>query len=150
MKQYTYNKSESGTTIFEVIVVLSLVSILSTVALLKSSAFVNQSEASAESLVVYLKSMRNLAMSRTQAVIIYPQSSTVIARKSANSCSDENPVPESFVFKLPKNINLRTTDWSICFTSRGLTNASQTFTLSSSTEGLKTIEISLGGSVRML
>ena len=141
---------ERAFTLLEVIVTMSLVGLLCALVPLRLSALYNRGQGSAEAVVSYLRSTRALAMARTETLIISPTSSTELGRLRATSCSDPAPVSENFTFKLPHGVRLADTSWSVCFTSRGLSNASQTFAVVDSSGTPRTIEIALGGGLRIL
>lgn len=141
---------QNGFTIIELVVVLSMFSIILGMAIVNLSELVNPVENGAASIMAFMKEARARALSTTSAYTVYPTSTRRVITEYGDTCSDASPVADgSLVIDLPSNVFLSDTTWSVCFDSRGFPDANVTVPVVDIYEGTRTVEIFLGGAVRV-
>ncbi len=142
-------KTESGFTLLEMMAVVAIFTVMSGIAIINLKEFSRPSENGAAQLLGFLKQARARALSTTSAYFVQPSTTTRIITKYGVNCSDASPVTDStLVMNLPTGATLGATNWVICFTSRGLSDSNTTVDVNDA-QGSKTIEVLLGGGVRI-
>ena len=140
---------ESGVTIFELLAVLFIISLISAT-VVSNIKEINRPLTNATFEVThFLRLVRARAISQTQYIKVSPTSAFAIASTAGTSCALATSPISDLTLNLPKDTNLVSTSWSICFTPRGLTEASKTFQIRNEDSLTKTVEIALGGGVRI-
>ena len=143
-------KQETGFTVVELLVVFALVSIMSGLAVMNLNALSNSSENAAASLVGLLKQARARAISTTSAYFVVPASTNSIITQSGVNCSDPAPVEDTTLnLVFPAGASLGATTWSVCFTSRGLSDSNTEIVVNDIHSSTRTVEVLLGGSVQL-
>lgn len=146
----SYPKLERGFTVTEMLVVLGLVGVLSAIAVINLNALSSPAENGAAELLGFFKQARARAIATTSAYFITPSSGTEISTSSGVNCSDPSPVPDSTLeLVLPTGASLPDTSWTVCFTSRGLSDGNIAVVVNDIHGGARTVEILLGGSIRI-
>lgn len=97
----------------------------------------------------FMRLARSRAISQTISIRIEPASSTELIAFSAESCDDDMDLIENFDLTLPEGAVLADTDWEVCFTQRGLSDTNLLFVLQNQKGKERSIEIALGGGVRI-
>jgi len=99
----------------------------------------------------YLREARLKAMATTSAYRVQPVDERTLEARVASNCSsvdwEVGPVPE---LRLPRDVNLSDTDWSICFSSRGIASVNVVVTLAHDELGETQVEVMLGGATRVI
>lgn len=146
-------KNEHGFTILELLTVLALTGLLSSIAAFNLKALENPLENSTTELIAFMKQAKVRAISTTSAYKVEPTSSGYIQASYSNRCSDddsERTVDNAVYMDFPSRAYLDKTDWSICFGPRGLPDTNIQITIKDSDNKYRTIEIFLGGGVRQI
>ena len=139
-----------GYSVIELLTVLGLIAVLSAIAVMNLKEFDDPLQNAIHQLTGFLKQVRAEAISSTSAYTILPSGSARLITKKGKLCSDPSPVFDTrVVLDLPTGAHLADTEWTLCFDSRGLPDANLEIDLSDAAAGLKTIEIMLGGAVRI-
>ena len=139
-----------GFSLLELVVALGLSAALMGISILNFRNLDDQSENGALLLASFFKQIRARAISTTSAYIIEPESETrVVAYYGVNCSSSDLETEGSFALELPTGSELSSTEWSVCFTSRGLTSSSDEIEIVNLNGGSQTIEVYLGGAVRV-
>ena len=141
----TRRSRELGYTMFELLIVLVLTSILAATAIANLKKTDHPLADSALSVDYLFHLARTKAIASTKVIQIAPSSSTSLAASSSDSCSGTMiPIP-SMAVELREGCTLPDTSWSVCFNQRGLADASVAFQILDSQENHKTIRVALGG-----
>lgn len=102
----------------------------------------------------FLRQVRAKAMATTSAYRIGFTSNQNAFTEYANSCTASSwTQDDSIKFQLPAEVQLSAPDWqslTICFNARGLVDAGKTLTLQDNRGTSKSLELMLGGGVRLL
>lgn len=142
---------QRGFSLLELLVTLGLFMIVSWTTLSNMKALTSPLQDASAQLVSYLKQVRARALSTTFAYTLYPISTTQVgARYGVNCASTTTSSDASLTLKLPAGARLAETDWTVCFTTRGLTDQNVTLQLTDGSSQERDIEVLLGGSVRTL
>ena len=138
-----------GFSVLELLVVLIIFGILSA-SVMSNVKEINRPLTNASFEVThYLRLARSKAISQTTYIKVAPLSAFKLAAYSGSTCATSTTPISELVLILPDNTNLLATDWSICFSPRGLAPTSTTFTISDEHDATRVVEIALGGGVRM-
>lgn len=142
----------AGFTLLEMLVVMMLTGILSYIGVYNLKEMASPIEDATTSTVSFLKIVRARALATTSAYTVYPVTSTRLGARTSARCDD--PVGETTIDSLlqltfPAGAQLLETAWTVCFTARGLAATDQTFQLRDIASQTRTVEVLLGGSVRI-
>jgi prepilin-type N-terminal cleavage/methylation domain-containing protein len=145
-----FRKPESGFTLAEMLTVMMLAAIISGIALVNFRDFDNPLENGAAQLSSFIKQVRAEAIRSTSAYIITPTSTSRLETSFAATCTTPDPEPDTRItLDLPEGASLVDTNWDFCFNSRGLPDANIEILLSDVGGANRTVEVLLGGSVRV-
>lgn len=164
MKQGSNNRSavlgtarahllQAGFTLYEMLVVMLLTSIMSYIGIYNLKEMTSPIQDATTSTVSFLKIVRARALATTSAYTVYPVSEDRIAARFSNRCDDDPElatVDSSLQLSFPAGADLLSTEWSVCFTARGLVASDLTFGIRDVAGLTRQIEVLLGGSVRIL
>jgi prepilin-type N-terminal cleavage/methylation domain-containing protein len=145
-------KNCQGFTIVELLLVTAIAGILMGMGVLTLQSMNSPLHNGSAQLLGFFKQARAKAMATTAAYWVQPSSPTKIMTKFANNCSVDPATATAdpqLVLDLPKGVNLTNTSWSLCFSSRGLAASSLTVTLQDVKNKSKSIEVFLGGAMRI-
>lgn len=97
-----------------------------------------------------LRQARSIAMATTSAYRIKPTDDRHLVAEKGPSCgTDQWVVDDDLKLELPRGVSLTNVGWSVCFSSRGTSNASIAIPLSHSERGLGEIRVMRGGTARI-
>lgn len=144
--------SQSGFTLLELMVALSLSGILMGIAAANVRAYNCSSKNAVSMIQGFVKLVRAKGISRTAAYKIYPDpGGKKILTSFANTCSDSIfTVDNNLTLDMPEQTKLLIPTWTTCLNSRGLANANVIISFSTKDAGTKQLEIMLGGGTREL
>ncbi len=140
---------EAGYTLAEMLVVMALIGILAGTAVSNLKELNDPLADASFTVTHYLRLVRARGISQTLFIQVAPTSSTIIAASSSDSCSGTMTAIDDLEVNLPRGASMSDTSWTACFTPRGLSEDNITFDLSDSDGQSKTVEIALGGGVRI-
>ena len=143
-------QTERGFTFLELIVTMGLAMVCSTTAVMNLKELNDPLRNGSAELVSFIKQVRGRAISTTSAFTIVPVSSTQFKAQFASKCSDVDVEDDDrLVLNLPTGAYITDTDWALCFNARGLPDGTLEVTVRDQDTDYKTIEVFLGGGVRM-
>lgn len=129
--------------------VMVLFGILASVGVSNISILENPLASASANLTHHFRLVRSRAISQTRSIKVTPSSTTTLAAESAANCNETTFTPVTdLALDLGDEVHFGTTDWSACFTQRGLANEYVTFTVIGSGH-TKTVQIALGGGVKI-
>lgn len=141
---------EYGYTMIEIIVVLALISIVLAFAIVDLKAFRAPASTGAAELQGFMKKVRARALASTSSYTIRPTSGTHVRATYGTSCSAPTQTADpTLVLDLPTGSNFQATTWSVCYSSRGLSDTSADIIVQDSALS-RTVQVVLGGGVRIL
>ena len=148
----SFRNWDLGASLLELLTAVALFVILSEVVVSNIKQLHNPLADAGFEVSHFLRLARARAISQTLAIEVWPASATQLTSTSRSSCTDETdsdaPV-EDLVLDLPDGTSFSDTDWSVCFTQRGLAYEHTTFELQGGRGNSKTVEVALGGGVRI-
>lgn len=142
--------NERGVSLLESLIVLLAIAILISIGV-RTDIRSLQSPLITESsnLASFFKHARSKAVSTTSAVLVKPIGySSVKAIKGMTCDSIDQNAKGDFKIVLAPEVAMTDTDWSTCFTSRGLATENVVITMTDNKK-TKTIEVMLGGGSRI-
>lgn len=145
-------RSELGYTLIQMLTTLGLLSILSLIAVSNVKSLRNPLANASFEISHFLRLVRSRAISQTLAITVTATSPTHITTASAASCYDEETTTDqvsNLQLDLPNGAQLSNTEWSVCFSQRGMANEHVIFDLESEGGRTRTIEVALGGGVKV-
>ncbi len=146
-------KSESGFSGVELLVVMAVMGIVLGMAASNLRVIANPAQHGASEVMGYLKHARARAVSTTSAYTVRPLSTNTLQALTGINCAsaDSEPDPGMPALTLPAGAYLGETDWSVCFSSRGLPTTNLEVSVhDSNNHGLGVgVEVYYGGAVRI-
>ena len=143
--------NQKGFSIIETLVVVFLASLFLSMGYLDFSKFINPEEISATGIASFLREMRSRSIAETRAYTIYPVNNKTISVKYSSKCSDTTKTPLGNTYlRLENGASFLSTTWSICYNSRGLSSNSTSIIINSTKGGVERVEVSIGGSIKIL
>ncbi len=144
-------RGETGIAVVDLITAFLVVSVMAGTAISQFRSINDSSEFAADGIVAYLREARAKALTGTIAYTVSATSTTQIRAQYSALCSTATKTTDtSLSMKLPNGTTMGSSNWSVCFDSRGFANGSVQVTLSDSLGRTSTIEVVLGGGVRKL
>ncbi|MCI5064794.1 GspH/FimT family pseudopilin [bacterium] len=141
--------TEAGFTLTEMIATVGLVTILSTIAISNFKELENPVVDASYQVSRFIRLARSRAISQTIAIVIQPDSTTELVAFSSDDCNGTLTSLGDLSMTLPDGALLSDTEWSTCFTQRGLSDTNVTFQIQDVDGKSRTIEIALGGGVQV-
>lgn len=139
-----------GFTLFELLIVLAVFGVLIGMAALNLRPLNSPLQTGTSQIMGFFKQARAKAIATTSAYKVEPASATRLITKYASSCSALTMTTDTdLTLDLPAGVSLTATDWSVCFNSRGVADGNITVTLTDSKAKTRTVEVFLGGGVRI-
>jgi prepilin-type N-terminal cleavage/methylation domain-containing protein len=146
----TQGSSERGFTVFELITVMAIATILSSVAIMNLRDFDDPLVNGSAQFVSFLKQTRAEALRSTSAYIIRPSSANSLVTERGVTCLDEDAVDDPRVrLTLSPGATFSDVEWEFCFNSRGMPDSNIEIQLQDAGGAVRTVEVLLGGSVRI-
>ena len=142
-------RSSRGFTLVEMVVALCMIGVLMMFVGFNFKAIENEAQNGASELIGFLKKSRAKALTSTASYTITPVSSTLIRTTYSTSCSGAQTNDPSLSLELPTGAHLESTVWSVCYSSRGLSDSSVNIVISDDYRS-KTVQVVLGGGARIL
>ncbi|MBX7138177.1 MAG: GspH/FimT family pseudopilin [Oligoflexia bacterium] len=144
------SNSQSGFSVIELIVTLGMSSVLTGMAIMNLKDLDDPLKNGAEQMTSFMRVVRARAISSTRAYTVFPVSNGQLAARYADTCSNGATTPDtSMTLEFPTGARLTDTAWDICFNSRGLPDGNLAVELRDSDGEYKTVEVFLGGGVRV-
>lgn len=136
---------ERGFSILELLCAMCLMAIITAISVYGLKAMDNPLADAAFSVHKYLDLVRSEAIGRTSAIVISPASSTSITATQGPSCTSATTAANDLRLNLPNGAHLTDTSWSICFTQRGLTDATAIISITDALGAHRLVRVALGG-----
>jgi Tfp pilus assembly protein FimT len=140
---------ERGFTLLELLVFVILTGILIGTAGYAFRELSNPVNDASSDLVGLFKKIRAKSLATTRAYTIRPTSPRTVESTFGSTCSSGAQTNDtSLDYSLPSGAVLRDTNWSICYSSRGLSNSSAEIVVQDG-YSYNTVQVVLGGGVRI-
>ena len=99
----------------------------------------------------FFRQTRRQAMATTSAYRAVPLGRTKMTAQTASSCSDTDwDVDPTLTMDLPDDVEMTSSVWTVCFSSRGISASNEIVTLTHPDAGQKQVEVLIGGTTRIL
>lgn len=142
-------RAESGYTILEMVFTMAIAAILSGLMVGGYRELNDPLQNGANQIISQLKHARVKAISNTTVYRVEPDGANQLHFYNGNSCDDADTLENALTINLPAGVTLGNTEWELCFNQRGLANQSLEIEILEESR-LKTIEVLVGGSVRIM
>ena len=143
-------RSEKAFTVVELVVTLGLISILAGMALMNLKELDDPLKNGSAELTSFFKQVRSRAISTTSAYTVSASSSTLLVTEFGNTCSDvDTTEDDTLTLQLPTGSSLVDTGWTLCFNGRGLPDGNLQVDMNDADGDTRTVEVYLGGGVRV-
>lgn len=151
MKKGLIIRAEGGTTLLELLVTFCISGLLLSIGVSNMLILSDSLEDSAAQFSGFLKRTRAKAMSTTSAYLVQPTSYTTSITSYGISCDDTSGfvTDDRLRQELAEEVQFVDPSWSICFSPRGLTTTSPTIYLRGSDARLRSVQVYLGGAIRL-
>ncbi len=140
---------EQGFSLLELIVAIAISTFLLGTAALHYRDLLNPSQSGAAALGAFFKEARARAVSTTSAYRVQPANPTQVIVYSGSNCSSTPTQDTRLILDLPQYVSLTDISWSTCFQPRGLATDNITATLIDDKGDTHSVEVFLGGAVRI-
>ena len=142
---------QSGMTLTEVLVVVTLIAVALGVSLVRIDQAAPPLQTAGELVEGMLQHTRARAMAKTTPHRLRPISSTTLVVESGASCSVGPWILEpDLQLELQDGVTVSDTSWDVCFVSRGTSTQYRVITLDHYEDGSRQLEVLLGGAVQWL
>jgi type IV fimbrial biogenesis protein FimT len=139
----------SGFTLLEVLMVLSITTVLMGIAVFNFRALENPADNGAALVAGYLRKARAKAMASTSAYTISPSTSTILVATSGTTCNATTQTSDPEMnLELPSGATFAAVGWSLCYGSRGIANNSVDIQVSDASTS-RVVQAVLGGGVKI-
>lgn len=141
---------DSGFTIVEMIVSLGIASIITAIAVMNLNELTNPALNAASEVSGFMKKARARALATTSAYTVTASGPDRLVSTFGDTCASVNQtVDDTMSIDLSSGASLDSQAWSICFSSRGFPSQNLVIGISDIYEGSSSVEILLGGSIRI-
>lgn len=142
-------RADSGYSLLEVLIVVALSGVLLGSAVLNTRVMRDVSKDAASGIEEMIKKSRSKALATTKAYTVRPSSTGRLISTYGDSCTSTVQTSDAELsFTLPTGASLLSTSWSVCYSSRGLSQSSVNIQVYDGTR-TKTVQVVLGGGVRI-
>lgn len=145
---YISRLCESGYTILELVVTLTLASVLMGIAVVNLREMANPAQSSAAAVSSFFKEARARAISTTSAYTVTPENTRRLVAGSSVACGEATTPDDALILNLSDEVDLTTLGWSVCFSARGFPDRDTTINLVDNYDETNSIDIFLGGAIR--
>ncbi len=143
-------RCDSAFSLIEVMATLCVVAVIMGIGFTYIRDFENRSQTGALEASRFLKQVRVRAMASTLAYTVIPATTSRLTVSTAANCHEvPSAGDDSLILNLPERVILDSISWSICFNSRGLPDDNMTFSLTDDKDITQTVEVMLGGGIRV-
>lgn len=151
MKKGLIIGAEGGATLLELLVTFCISGFLLSMGVSNMVILSDQLEDSASQFAGFLKRTRAKAMSTTSAYLVQPGSYHTVNTSYGISCDDTSGfvTDNRLRQELEEEVQFIDTSWSVCFSPRGLTTSSPTIYLRGPDSRLRSVQVYLGGAIRL-
>lgn len=140
-----------GFSVLEVIVTTSIMAILMGMAVSNLRLTEQTAIDSADELMSFVKSVRSKAIATTSAYRVYAVDASNVFTQYGTDCDNATTYNDSlYKLTLPDGGKMFNTTWSVCFSPRGIADATATIPVRDNKGTYRTVEILLGGAVRII
>jgi len=141
----------SGITMVEVLVVVTIIGLSVGVAAFKLKPLETPLHSGTVLLEGFFRQVRRQAMATTSAYRVVPVGTERLMAQHASSCLATTWVDDPLVhLRLPNGVDMSSSTWSVCFSSRGISMNNVTVTLSHADFGQRQVEVLIGGTTRVI
>lgn len=140
---------ERGLSIMEVMVVSFLILVLLGTAASNLTVLERPLENAKAEAAGFIKLVRARGMASTLAYTISVQGTDRLVAEYATECGEPATSDSALTLTLPRHVQITTPTWSVCFTPRGLAQSNPTLDLRDNEGKTATLEVFLGGAVRV-
>ena len=142
--------SQRGFSIFEVVATMGLMSVMAGVSVMNLKVLRDPLKNGSEQLSAFFKQVRAKAVATTSAYTIVPTSSGSFITRYSSSCSDAGTTDDAnLTTELPSGAYVTDTDWTLCYSPRGIADGNLTVEVRDLDGQYKNLEVFLGGAVRV-
>ena len=135
----------------ELLTVMALIGVVAGVYSLYLRPMEARLDTAASHLESQLRSARLKAMATTSSYRVAPLTDAVVIAQWAPTCSASDwTLDRRLELELPRGVRLASTDWSVCFSSRGMTDVNASVTVTYPDYGTRQVEVFLGGATRVV
>lgn len=142
-------KAQEGFTLIELMVVMSISAILLGYSVLQLQELTRPAESAAAQVGSFFKAARAKALSTTSAYTVRPDSASRLVAESSTTCGATTSIDQKLVLELPSFVLFTTVGWSVCFDSRGFPDTNLLVAVEDDFGEQHSIEVFLGGGVRV-
>ena len=147
----TRRYNEAGITLLEMLVVLAIIGISVGAATLNLAPLGSPLQAGTSLVEGFMRQARLNAIATTSAYRVRPTSIYKLGAETADSCTASSwTTDNSMKLDLPAEVELDSTAWSVCFSSRGISAGNVVIGLHHDTFGDIDVEVLLGGTTRVV
>lgn len=116
----TFSARSRGFSLMETLVVLSLGLIILGIGATHFHLMAGGAEEGAAAMSMRIRRLRVESVATLQALELYPVSTSALMVRRSSACSDSSKEDiKGSIMNLPRGVTLTSTDWKICFSSRG-------------------------------
>ncbi len=146
----TLRSDARGFTIVECLVAMGLFMVLSGIAVMNLKELDDPVVNGSAQLAAFFKQVRAQAVSSTLAYTAVPVSGDRVETRYGSTCADTATTDDdSLVLELPTGASILDTDWTLCYSARGLPDGNLTVEVYDGGGNYRTVEVFLGGAVRV-
>ena len=140
-----------GFTVLEAVVTLGLLSLVLGIGVANFKALYSPIDTSSKQLSSFLMLVRAKAISTTSALKVVPANDKSLVVQESTSCKSLDwTLNDKIKLDLESEVSLGETDWTLCFSSRGLADKSLNIALHDNRSGVQAVEVLVGGVVRVV
>jgi Tfp pilus assembly protein FimT len=145
------DRRQRGATLVEALVVLGVLGLAVGATALALRPLQSPIDTGTTLLEGFLRQARLNAIATTSAYRVSPSSTSRLRTTYASSCSATTWTTDAdMTLALPSGVTMTSTSWSVCFSSRGISNANTLVTLQHPTNGSRKVEVLVGGTTRIV